>query len=487
MFLTETLRALSLYKNDIVQYCRNTLIPSYEKARLRTQSVPTSYARALGPTILTTLLTMPNMRFRINSIRLSRSSTLSTNLECIPLKRHLNKTEEITQAHDILKWLTAYNTPIENPDADTCCMFIFQTNSGFQNIKKWLKQADYEPINIDTLKTRNSETIENLKVDVYKILNNIIIITNQNENVNYEALAGWFPIFFKEAYKNLKLYPDLYDFYKTSYRNTTASNETIKQQHCIKELIKNARNKKFSCFLNNLESTLIRDIDRKINELKSTIADSERMLQSYYTRLATVMCQKAKGNTIVDKDLIIQCLINNPNVEYAQLIDNNQFEIMTAGPVEYDQKAIKSTLKHKSDFVIWLFTNPDYTLYWESICTVNVHRNEISAIQTTSSHNYQLRNTHWHRYNCFGNNRTPIVKALTQHDYLSAFAQIITAAQLLNPYDVTVVNALIEDLTYNKPDYKAFINNKTKTLLSTNEMAKIFDSIQKVGDTENAQ
>lgn len=487
MFLTETLRALNLYKNDIVQYCKNALVPSYEKARLRTQSVPTSYARALGPTILTTLLTMPNMRFRINSMRLSRSNTRSTTLESMPLKHHLNETEERAQAYNILRWLTNYIVQIENPDTNTCCMFVFQTSCGFQNIKKWLKQAGYEPINIDALKTRNSETIEDLKVDVYKILNNVIIITNQNENINYEALAGWLPIFFKEAYKDLKLYPDLYDFYKTSYRDATASNETIKQHHCIKELIKNARNKKFSGFLNNLESTLIQNVDRKINELRATIADSERMLQNYYTRLATVMCQKAKGNTIVDKDLITKCLINNPNVENALLIDNNQFEITTAGPVEYDQKAIKSTLKHKSSFVIWLFTNPDYTLYWESICVVDTHRNEIKAVQNTSSPNYQLRNTHWHRYNCFGNNRTPIIKALTQHDYLSAFSQIITAAQLLNPYDVTVVNALIEELTYNRPSYKAFINNKTKTLLSTNEMAKIFDSIQKVGGTENAQ
>lgn len=474
MFLTYSLEALEHNTNEMLQYCKDTLNYGRSSSRLKLRNSMRSCALSLGPTILTTLLTIPEMHFKIIRVAIARDILSAAALASLRLHPAVNEEEARKQLSRITTHITAFASNHPETDTKTCAIYVIRTTSGLTNLKKELAKANYEPLNILGL-----EDYPEHKVDVYNILNTVFILSNDPDSIHYQALAGYLPILFKDAYANLKNYPELYEFYKTAYNTKSVNNALLKNFECFKNVKKIMRDRKLTTFIEKIETSICSNIANKIVNLERDIASLEASLTEYYNKLNTQLRLQSCGMAIADKELITMLLKNNPNIlDAAPTGRTLEYTLTTFGPVDYDRKAMQSTLKTKTNFIKWLFTTTEYTLCWESVCIINLENNTISAARDSRSAFKNIRNTHWHRYQCFGNNYTPIAKALAKHDYLGALSQIITAAQLLNAYDVTVLNALIDDLCYDRAQHKAFINNNTKEMFSTAEMEAIFKQIQ---------
>ncbi len=474
MFLTHSLEALGNNTNEMLQYCKDALNYGRTSSRLKLRNSMTNCAVKLGPTLLTTLLTIPEMYFKIIRVAISRDTLSAAALAGLRLHPAVDEEEARRQLNRITTHITAFASNHPETDTKTCAIYVIRTTSGITNLKKELAKANYEPLSIPGL-----EDYPEHKIDVYNILNAVFIVTNDPERLHYQALIGYLPLLFKEAYTNLKNYPELYEFYKTAYNTKSVNNNLLKNFECFKNVKKIMRDRKLTTFIETIETNICNNIEYKITNLKRDISSLEASLTEYYNKLNTQLRLQSCGMAIADKELITMLLKNNPNILDATPTGRTlEYALTTFGPVDYDRRAMQSTLKTKPNFIRWLFTTTEYTLCWESVCLINLESNTISAARDQRSAFKNIRNTHWHRYQCFGNNSTPITKALAKHDYLGALSQIITAAQLLNAYDVTVLNALIDDLCYDRPEYKAFINNNTKEMFSLSEMETIFKQIK---------
>lgn len=475
MFISEALNALEKNDYEITKHCKDYVGHNRLSGRLHTRNTSYVTAKKLGPTILATLLSLPNIKFKINTVNIGRNIMSNANLARLNLQPHQpGDSAEHTQLSSISKIITNYAT-MYNPDndRDVCSIYLIRTPSGFSNIKKHFEKANYTPLNIDNLNSYSEH-----KVIVYKILNVVFIITNSVDDLQLHNFIGWLPILFKEAYTTLKNIPELYDFYKTAYTKKEIKLDNLKEIPCFKNIQQTIRDAKFDKLITSIEKTIVTNLEQQITDASSQIRTLENQLHDFYTKLDTAFRLKSTGSSLENKDLITMCLKNNPNVTGVSDMTNGTFNLIMFGPVDYDRKAMKSSLKMRDAFIQWLFTTTEYTLCWESICSVNTIACSISAIRELSSPRWRIRNTHWHRYQCFGANKAPIIKALTQRDYLGALSQIITAAQLLNPYDITVLDTLITDLTYERASYKSFINNTTKEMYSVNDLKTIFKNLK---------
>lgn len=472
MFIKEALSTIGYNDQEMYNFCKVQLGYNTDKTRLRCTFQNHALNKQLGPTIIATLLALPDIKFRIYSYAVGRNTLSNANLATLDLQTYQkDDPQEQTQLKNILRVITNYSMYYHTEtDKNFCSICVINAPSGHSNLKKVLAKANYTPLAIEDLAGYASH-----KVDVYRISNTVLIITNDLASVRYSNLIGWLPILFKTEYANLKTLPELYDFYKTAYTRKIVNLDIIKNLSYFKDMHQNVRNSIIETFIKNLEKSLTLNLDTQINECVVSIRELENKLTQFYTHLNTAKRLKSTGNELENKDLITMCLKNNPNIINIKNVSGSSlFNLIMFGPVDYDRKAMATVLKTRNQFIKWLFTTTEYTLCWESICTINLAENSITAVRDQYSENKHIRNTHWHRFQCFGNNYAPIIKALINHDYLSALSQIITAAQLLNAYDITVLNALIEDLTISRNTYKAFINNETKQMYSTNELVDIF-------------
>ena len=436
---------------------------------------------AIGLGLFTTILTIPDMRFKVETYAVTRTTFNKNNLRPIKHKSTLTESEKIQQDNAIASFLTGYH--LYPTTVNTCPgLYIIKTTVGFTILKKWLTDAGYDPVDITFEKPH-----EDYKADVYAIGDKAFLITNDIYVQNtYKKLFGWLPALLRSVFKNLRDYTELYEFYKTCYNTGTVDKSTLKTLTILKNLKDVAKHKAIDLFLKQIQTNKQESLRTKLNDTQRTINDYEKALRSYYILLNTYQKQQTTGVTVADVDLIAMCLKNNPNVQNIRMRPNDpkHIELTLYGPVEYDKKEVLKILKHQTDFIRWLFSNENYTLCWESVALLDIEENKITTEKSLSTTTRCIRNTHWHRYACLGNNRSPIEKALATEDYLSAVTQTITAAQLLNIYDYTVLSTLIDDLTMDRYTYTAFKDNNTGALLSTQQLNQIFKEEKKKEETE---
>ena len=357
-------------------------------------------------------------------------------------------------------------------------IYVIEAPKGITNIQRWMTHYGY-----NNIETNIADKDLGQKVLLYKIKNTLVFITNPTLNITatLTRLAGWLPLIFKEIYKDFLVKDTpVYDFFTKCYNNENINYNELKNLEVITSLIKEIKTTKITKTITQLETSLKKEDERLLaiqkNDLKNLEQNYIDLLQSINLtemRIAT----SAKLN---NKDLLIKTLTNNPYLDDFWLYTESII-LRIKSPVDYDKTKFKNVHKQNDTFNK-VMTADFLELHWTACCELNFKNFTIRKANDYQDNEY-IQNTHWYNYNCFGNNTAPIAKALKEKDFLSAFMLTLTAAPLLNIYDMTVVHRLAENLAYNYPDRPTFLNKETGKFITYAEAKQLIKEKEK----ENAE
>lgn len=331
-------------------------------------------------------------------------------------------------------------------------IYILQNSQGHTNVKNFFKKWGVKEI---------PNTIGPQKVLTYRTEKDLYILLKAFNNAaeaheTFKSITGWLPILLKDTFnKAISTDSTLYTYFKNCYDNKAIDYASLRNMPCIKTILEKAKKVQIESALNALNARLTSQLASEIDNTKADIHNIEEEHRNLLTTLKTLELKHSAGECIKDIDLLTQMLVNNPNVKEFKTSDRSLY-LTTFGPVEYDKDKITTTIKRMDAKFIKVMSSPKVQLYWEARCYLDLTEYRIKSLRDNYNN---LPNIHWWGYQCFGDNKMLIQKALKERDYLSALALTITAAQLLNIYDMTVMSKLyhvLEDTTH-----KPFLNKET--------------------------
>ena len=383
-----------------------------------------------------------------------------------------NAIEEATRrgynsVNDLLHYMITGST-ISN--SKPIALYIITATSGITNISKLMKNNNIPEIQLPLQQSAKHA------LRIYKIENKVYIITNNECDMKtlLRRIAGAIPLLYNDLYKDLNsICPQLYDFFAECFYESGAWTSAIRHIKAMQELkdLKNfVRKKRIEKVFDKLEHNLKNNAQNRVTNIKNEIKRTEDTLNQYYKQLQTAMLFESTAE-IPDVELIMPFLINNKDVTNIKIF-NNKLYLKIIGEVDYDKKEIKKVIKHQSDYINWLFTHPKIHLHWESNCVLDIVD---CTVNNTDLYEYSfIPNTHWKHYDCFGDNRHIIQKALNEKDYLTVFSKTITAAYQLNVYDMTVLNRLLVDISNYYTELKTFYHEELDKFMSYEELKTIY-------------
>ena len=206
-------------------------------------------------------------------------------------------------------------------------------------------------------------------------------------------------------------------------------------------------------------------MQNKCEQLRREINNIETNLQTYYTELKQILLkisaiQNLEGTT---HDDTIEYLIKHPRIYLVDAPSSNTIRFGINTPlINYDADLLRSFIdspkpnQYNSDvnksLYTALFLNDKYRLwlrfnivwsYSSDQSTWHLYRaSNVSNSTIVGNTEIGLINPHLHSYNCFGQNRSYIDKALADDDYILAIEQSIATVGTLNFADGIVMSAL---------------------------------------------
>lgn len=436
----------------------------------------TSYTDALAIGLCTTGLLNSNIKIKLIMRDLQKTSWSQASLS---LNSNLTEAKLIEDYHMLLKnWIftkiTKCITPTKLELENSYNICIIRCASGHLNIKNFIKKWNISeiPNNIST----------KYKVTTFKVENTLYILTGATETALDQAelvkkITGWLPVLLKECFQEALKTKPLYNFFKACYDNRTPDLEALKTMPCIQNIYNSFKLNKMQKALEKIKTEFKNSAVTKETLIKNQITNLENEYNLLTQQLHAIQLRNNADNWFENENLILQFLTNNPNIVEVSTYSNS-ICLKTYGPVDYDKIKIKTCLKRYDNIFVKILTDPDLQMYWEAACLLNLQTFTIKNASDFYNPYTYLPNIHWSKYNCFGDNKIPINKALKNNDLLSALMQAATAAQALNIYDVTVINKLHDTLRSGTCDIKPFLNTKTNTFIS------YYDAEQFIEDKE---
>lgn len=433
--------------------------------------------------IMLTLLNNPDVRFSIKTKQLTTTFYAMTNLNPDGIFEDLTKRAfRLGYTNEnlfIYRKLTGSSVSgYADKNSSRYSINILETSKGMSNIQRWLDHYGYTSIENNIA---NKEIGQ--KVLLYKIENTLILITNTAATITetLTKLTGWLPLIFKEIYKDFLIKDTpIYDFFTKCYNNENINYKEIKNIEIIASLIKEAKTTKITKTIAQLETSLKKEDEKVLTVQKNTLKDLEQQYINLLQSINLTEMRIATSTTLNNQDLLIKTLSNNPYLDELW-IHAESIVLRIKSPVDYDKTKFKNTHKLKNTFNK-IMTADFLELHWTACCELNFRNFTIRKANDYQDNEY-IPNTHWYNYGCFGNNTAPIAKALKEKDFLSAFMLTLTAAPLLNIYDITVVGRLAENLEYNYPDKPTFLNKETGEFVTYAEAKRLIKEKEK----ENAK
>ena len=476
MFIRHAMELLNIYDSDTQQALREELTTD---SGCRIKAIQASnlsmFSKIMALGLITTALHNKDISFTHYSKLISRSHWTKDNLTPPPKENRLDWLHQrgfnSENTYIFYKIFGGSAASLRIPGKGYNIITL-QCSQGHTNVQNFLKDFGY---------TATETTIAagtDMKVITFVIENNVYFLINNIPDSTtgktiYRRMTGWLPVLLKDAFKEtLKDNETLYSFFRSCYDNDTeaiiANIVSIEELPKIKDLTILAKTKTITSNIERLESNMRVNGEYELQSRKQTVQNLEEDLAKALHALAIEERRQATSEFIKDKELLLQQCIKNPyvkNVEYS----NGQIILTTYGPVDYDKEKIKKVIKNYNNNFIKVMTDPNLELYWESCCAMHTRNFTVSNALEFYHTDNKFPNTHWYFYNCFGNNKAPIMKALKESDYLSAIMLTITAAQGLNIYDVTVLSRLYTKITDTYEYTPIFYNKTTNKFITYND------------------
>lgn len=254
------------------------------------------------------------------------------------------------------------------------------------------------------------------------------------------------------------------------------------------------------------KARLERDIERaqqKINELYNTISSYQRDLnrkkEEYYTR--TILNQ-ATGDAENDPLLVFLKSLNSALKTVRVNPNGTKLDVVYRTPLLYfDATQLKHYFESSrenciNEAPVWeqqlikdIFLDNKYTLYITSgaalyLADVGVSYCSPGDYLETSDLD-GVANPHHEFYDCWGDNATPIRRALEAEDIVTALAQTFAAMASLNFSDTAVINKFVQRTLMNAYNSnKCLQNNETKELISISEYRRRYNNNGTTTQTE---
>lgn len=126
-----------------------------------------------------------------------------------------------------------------------------------------------------------------------------------------------------------------------------------------------------------------------------------------------------------------------------------------------------------------IFINGSHTLMIQSGVTFNLNQPAVAFVNPLSVLNVMsvrelngMYNPHHYYYNCWGDNQSIIVRALSDHDYITAILQAFAAIAGINVTDTAVVNKFVERAIPEFRDTPCIRVNETDEIITFTEYSR---------------
>lgn len=223
------------------------------------------------------------------------------------------------------------------------------------------------------------------------------------------------------------------------------------------------------------------------NHLNGLLQDYRNTFEDWQKTKREITAEKL--NPKKDFTEIIEYLSQHKSIKIDQRTFNTSHLIIRiTTPIEYYEADVAKTMLEKRSIperlkkLLWeTFVENKYRIISESVIDFALTNSTFTALSGDYSSN-QLPHPHLASFNCFGNNKPIITKALMTNDYISAIEQTVATCKNLNFYDSAVIDKLIQIIEryYN---IACFEDTKTQERISYQKY-KILLEKQKKDETD---
>ncbi len=330
-------------------------------------------------------------------------------------------------------------------------------------------------------------------IRVYK-KDNIIMILTTNYSWNLlRKIISLTPLIHDIEFKEEEV-SDIFKYYGALDFNNwvTAVNKWYKKHNFRAKAMENKLNTMFRKQADK-QTNVIKDkistIQCKINDYENILAEHYRELSNNKALLRGLLIDPQDDTAIKDN---IAYLINNKVLKVIQVYQNNgKITLQVNAPAKYyDNKYLKkylqkgTVLRYDSTkrLLKEIYIDNIYELIFATKFTISLNSCYVQATDTDNTNLGGYPHPHIMRFDCWGDNKTHIYKAISKHDIIGALEQCIAACYNLNFADTTVVSTLENKLRYNYKIIKC-IKDKEGNLFTPLEIFNKY--IEEEGEQEN--
>ena len=294
-------------------------------------------------------------------------------------------------------------------------------------------------------------------VNVYKIEKSILIVTNRYSWNFLRKTISLLPIMHditieeedvKEIFKNYGALD--YEGWVNAFNNWFAKHDlkTERIKNELYTLFKNKSDKQLNKLEKELNSTL-----RIVEDYEASIKKYYKQVEEYKTLIRNFKLSPSDEENIKD---VLNYLMNNKklNISDVKVSDNViKFEVIESAKYYDNQFLIKYLEKDtviNSAFAKRLlkeiYIDGIYDLLFYTKFYINIIEGTVSYCTPSNESFKAFPHPHIMNYNCWGDNRTYITKAIVQNDYMGALEQCLAACYNLNFSDSIVIERFGRDI-----------------------------------------
>lgn len=250
---------------------------------------------------------------------------------------------------------------------------------------------------------------------------------------------------------------------------------------------------KFNTLKKGLTENKIKSIKDSIERERNKISQYEEAISAMYENILdfskTLFALENTNSDYIEEYL--DYLVHNKTITVLNVTDKS-ITLDIVAPIRYfDSDVMRKYFESNASFIQnnpfnkWLmeklFISCEIQLYTQVNVILSFDRPDVCRDSYADYMNY-IPHPHLARFNCWGNNKALIVRAISECDYIGATEQIIASAFNLNLLDLTVVTELLHTFTvrpYNTA--KSFKIKSTGEFKSYVELKEVY-----ANETNNA-
>jgi hypothetical protein len=312
------------------------------------------------------------------------------------------------------------------------------------------------------------------RVRVYKETNCYIILTNTWTWTMTRKIIALMPKLFPQLQLPEEAMQLFYLFGTEDYDAWTAAYiKWIQNTNILESIRQKALIKAFS----SRRSTKIIQLNNSIKQYRNNIETYLTEIRKFYENIETFQAQLIGFESAKEdyaKDIINYMSKNKAIISY-KAQENCLYLLIRTPWCYFDQTMFNKIYQNPHSAINYypniakvlskIFTpKPMFEFWTDTSIIINLNDNSFSRNNTDNC--ILFPQSHIHEFNCWGNNKGYIQKALSEQDYIGGIEQMIAACKNLNWYDNPVVTHFIDKLNGSYKDIPTIKDLKTGEFIS---------------------